>query len=108
MNTTTSTTRDGTHGAAVLLSHRRMTYGEMPTEEQFDLAYEAVMGDEPFEFGNDKRVGNCHLTQSELWTELQKAHREYSEELAGDGSMDPERVGSWIADILGCLGFEWV
>lgn len=98
----------GTHGAAVLLSKRCMTYGEMPGVLVYDLAYETVIGDEPFEFRNDKRVGTCHLTQSELWKELQKAHREYSEELAGDGSMDPERIGSWIADVLGCLGFEWV
>jgi len=94
-----------------------MTYGVMPTREQFDAAC-----DEPdpecgpngsiaatgFRFGNDKRVGDATLSPDELWNELQRAHAEYEGLLASDWDVDPEVVGSWISDVLGCLGFEWI
>lgn len=86
-----------------------MTYGVMPTREQFDAAC-----DEPdpergpngsaaatgFRFGNDKRVGDATLSPDELWTELQRAHAEWE---AGS-----EEAGDWCSSVLGCLGFEWI
>lgn len=96
------------HGVQVTL-----TYGEMPSRRQFDRAWDLMRpetddGEEGFAFGNDKRVGTCVMTCGQLWAELEKAADEYSGLLDGDTDQDPEAVGSWIADVLGCLGFEWV
>ena len=86
--------------------HTTMTFGVMPTEEQFDQACQMVddegrsVAEHGFGFGNDPRVGTDRLTQGELWKECQRAFEEYSQ-----GS-DP--AGDWLSSVLGCLGFEWV
>ncbi len=98
-----------------------LTHGVMPTREQFDRAWELTAQDEmerdpgglgvqtgTFAFGNDPRLGNCRLSQDELWKELQKAHKEYESASAGDGEDDPEIVGDWVGTVLYCLGIEWV
>ena len=92
-----------------------LTYGEMPTREQFDAAWEYTDpttpdGTKGFGFGNDKRLGCCVLSRDELWEELEKAWNEYADQLGHPGSLsqDPEVVGSWVADVLSCLGIEWV
>lgn len=97
---------------------RSMTFGVMPTREEFDEACrehdpedppEACVADQGFRFGNDPRVGDAHLTADELWEELQRAFAEYQ---AVDGSSDdggdPERAGDWCSSVLGQLGFEWI
>lgn len=92
------------------MARRTMTFGVMPSREEFDAAWGDVAGgDERFSFGNDPRVGNCQLGSGELWDELQRARAEYD---AVDGSSDdggePESAGDWCSSVLGCLGFEWV
>lgn len=78
-----------------------MTFGVMPTREQFDAGWDACepRGDR-FHFGNDKRIGNDALTQEELWKEVVKAHGEFEE---GD-----EDAGDWCSSVLGCLDIEWI
>lgn len=87
---------------------KTMTWGVMPSREEFDEAWDAQC-DERFAFGNDPRLGTCALSQDELWEELLKAH---AESQAVDGSSDdggaPERAGDWCSAVLYCLGFEWV
>jgi len=83
-----------------------MTYGTLPTEEQFETAWQAELAkgslrDWKFAFANDKRMGTCALMQSELWHEVQDAHQDYHEH--GD-----EAAGDWCSAVLGCLGVEWV
>ena len=84
-----------------------MTYGVMPSLEDFDAAcaepdYECgkSVDDVGFSFGNDRRSGTDTLTGTELWKELQKARAEFE---AGD-----EKASDWCSGVLGCLGFEWV
>ena len=96
------------------MAHKTMTFGEMPSREEYDAAWDALeaqgeLRDGMFHFGNDKRLGTCALTSSELWRELQRASREYAAELeADDQGEDPEAVGDWMSCVLSCLGFEWV
>ena len=91
-----------------------LTYGEMPSREQFDEAWDIAIEENPearsstFGFGNDKRLGNCQLTNNELWDEILKAHDEYNTLLNGDTEQDPEVVGDWLSTVLSCLGIEWV
>lgn len=99
---------------------RSMTYGVMPTREEFDAAClehdpedppEACIAYHGFHFGNDPRVGNETLTPDELWAELQKARAEYEVLLQADlaeGDEAEGRVGDWISSVLSCLGFEWI
>lgn len=97
---------------------KSMTFGTMPSREDFDAACadhdpedppEACVANLGFRFGNDPRLGNDTLTPDELWKELQKAFAEYQ---AVDGSSDdggaPERAGDWCSSVLGQLGFEWI
>lgn len=81
-----------------------LTYGVLPTEEQFDQAWDETFAESlknTFGFRNDPRVGNAELTQSELWKELQQATKENNE----DGN---EEAGSWASGVLGHLDVEWV
>lgn len=93
------------------MARRSMTYGVMPSLEEFDAACAepdddcgpdapTSVADRGFSFGNDKRIGNDILSPSELWTELTRAKAEYD---AGD-----EAAGDWCSTVLGCLGFEWI
>jgi hypothetical protein len=91
---------------------RSMTYGVMPSREEFDEACSLVDPDngrsvdgDGFRFGNDPRVGDCTLSSDELWDELVKAHGEYESD--GESPLG-DRAGDWCSSVLGCLGFEWV
>jgi hypothetical protein len=88
-----------------------MTFGQMPTEEQFNQAWSNHFGQhinhiaedsgrDLFSFGNDKRVGTDELTQSQVWAEINKAHEEYEQ---GD-----DAAGAWVSAVLFSLGIEWV
>ncbi len=80
---------------------RSMTYGVMPSREEFSEAF----GDEVyFSFGNDPRVGTVKLTEDELWEELQKALAEFEE----SDYPYSEEAGHWVSTVLDVLGFEWV
>jgi len=90
-----------------------MTYGELPTFEQYDAAWDELEAEGElrggkFHFGNDKRIGTDALNKFELWEEIQKANKEYGELLEGDTDQDPELIGDWLSSVLSCLGFEWV
>jgi len=83
-----------------------MTYGTLPTDEQFEAAWRAEIAkaeplDWKFALVNDKRVGTCALTQAELWREIQSAHQDYHEH--GD-----EEAGDWCSRVLECFSIEWV
>lgn len=80
---------------------KTMTYGDLPTEEEFDAAWDAAqLPGGKFAFGNDERVGTANLSQVETWAEIQKAHAEWE---AGS-----EQAGDWLSSVMGTLGFEWV
>lgn len=99
---------------------REMTYGVMPTREEFDAAClehdpedppEACVALQGFAFGNgDPRLGEDRLTADELWEELQRAYADFEDvlDLERPSKQAPEAAGDWISDVLGCLGFRWV
>lgn len=88
----------------------RLNYGDMPTREQFDTAWDKTFqfAGEMFAFGNDKRVGTCKLTREQVWDELNEAHSEWK----NDGSQITNGyagdAGDWCSCVLGVLGIEWI
>lgn len=85
----------------------RLTYGHLPTREQFDQQWNAVMESKTeYRFGNDYRMGDDELTQNELWRELLRASVEYHE--VDPMLDDSERAGDWISAVLYTLLIEWV
>lgn len=86
-----------------------MTYGVLPTEEEFTEAYnDSELIDGMFHFGNDQRLGNCELNCTELWKEVCKAHSEYVQGTGCLRTEDSETAGDWCSLVLSCLGFEWI
>jgi len=81
---------------------KTLTYGVLPTQEQFDAAFERVCYAGPFWVGNDSRMVTCALTASDLWRELVKTHAEWKEDYH---NMTP---AMWCSNVLYSLGFEWV
>jgi hypothetical protein len=85
------------------------TFGVMPTREEFDRCWQQTMNSETtFSFGNDSRVGNCELTQEELWKELLQAKEDWDLLEEDETSPSPSETGDWLSCVLGVLGFEWV
>lgn len=78
---------------------RSMTYGKLPTQGEFDAAFDAEVHGK-YRIRNDARMGNVDLTASELWAEVYKATREWEE---GD-----DAAGDWASCVLSTLGFEWI
>jgi len=100
-----------------------LTYGELPTHDQFDSAFYEFCPDSHYSFSNDPRVGTCRFTVFALWRQILKAHDEYVVLLSGDEfesdelgfirkiheePTDPEIVGDWISTVLYSIGIEWV
>jgi hypothetical protein len=87
-----------------------LTYGDLPTRQQFDQLWdEAGLEATGFRFTNDPIVGDETMTRSELWEKIEWVWNEYADKLGGMGlGDDPEKQGSWLADVLSCLGVEWV
>ena len=90
-----------------------LTYGNLPTREQFEKAFIATdtTGNRVFAFGNDPRVGTCELTCDELWTEVCKATEEFNSDWDGIHTSDlaaKESSGDWASAVLGCIGIEWI
>lgn len=96
---------------------KTLTYGTLPTREEFGAAFEReckreyaeIAGERCFSapifaFTNDPRVGTVTLTCSELWRELNDALIDYRE----CGQPAADTAGQWCSDVLGVLGFEWV
>lgn len=74
--------------------------GTLPTREEFDQAWDKQDDDGElrggfFHFGNDKCVGTCAMNSSELWAELEKASKEYT-----------EKAQDWINAVLFCFDIE--
>ncbi len=91
---------------------KSMTYGVLPTREEFDTAFEQVSPlTGRFRFSNDPRVGTVELTCSELWREIGKAHDEWYAAGVSDADRNTaseDAAGQWCSDVLGVLGFEWI
>lgn len=79
-----------------------MTYGQMPTREEFDAAFEEICPDGYFKFGNDPIYGDSWVTASDLWAKMNSIM-----ESAIAPDEDAEQV-DWVGDVLNVLGFEWV
>jgi len=102
------------------MPRKSMTYGVLPSQEEFEEAFEAevttITG--RFLFENDPRVGTDALNSDQLWRELSYARRDWTDLPCdcgkGDGNHDgnegctPQDAGQWCSDVLGVLGFEWV
>lgn len=88
-----------------------LTYGVLPSREEFETAFDQYVPGIRFEFDNDPRVGTCALTASELWEELVKAREESLGVCSIKAPHAPcsiEAAGQWCSDVLSVLGFEWV
>lgn len=79
---------------------RSMTYGKLPSQAEFDAAFDDKVDGCKYRIRNDKRVGDWDATQGELWAEVYKATREWEE---GD-----DAAGDWASCVLYTLGFEWI
>jgi hypothetical protein len=84
------------------------TYGVLPSKEEFDAQFDVAVGHgNTFSFGNDKRIGNDHLTCDELWIELKQA----VEEFEGTAVLPIQKqndAGNWASVVLFCLNIEWI
>jgi len=94
-----------------------MTFGTMPSREQFDSQYAKKMGTFGYRFHNDSRVGTCEMSQDQLWNELQKALDQYNQGDDHKPDQDHENwdelcrandAGTWCSCVLETLGFKWV
>lgn len=94
-----------------------MTFGVMPSREQYDAGYDHALSegnvDGRFHFGNDPRMGTDSLSREELWKELQKAHAEYESdcpdgEPVAEFEASREAAGDWMSSVLYSLDIEWI
>jgi len=79
---------------------RSMPWGVLPTQAEFDAAFDEKVDGCRYKIRNCKRVVNWDATQGELWAEVCKATLEDSE---GD-----DAAGQWASCVLYTLGFEWI
>lgn len=102
-----------------MATRKMMTYGTLPTREEFDGAFvRACSWGIPrraltYAFTNDPRVGTCELTAEEVWRELMEARGEWQgwiRATTGQAMTEDQAdaSGQWCSDVLGVLGFEWV
>lgn len=84
---------------------RTLTYGVLPTREEFETAFDQYVPGIRFEFDNDPRVGTCELTASELWQELEDAVGAWE---SARYHKTREAAGQWCSAVLSVLGFKWV
>lgn len=101
------------------MAQTSMTYGQLPSREAFDAAFDRECPGGAYRITNCKRVGNATFTASELWSELNDAVNESNAETCegewADDSRsydeiqaDEEAAGDWASCVLGTLGFEWI
>lgn len=94
---------EGKTASEILALHEKMksmTYGRLPSQAEFNKAYDENLEGGKYRFGNDARMGNAKLDASQLWKELKKATTEWED---GD-----DEAGEWASSVLITLGFEWV
>ncbi len=80
----------------------RLTYGVLPSKEEYEKAFDAIMADSAsklFSFGNCSRMGTTSVTSEELWNELDMATGESE---STEASLD------WASCVLYVLEIEWV
>jgi hypothetical protein len=98
---------------------QRLTYGTLPSREEFEQAFHDDLGDERYVIRNCPRVGNDSFNCTELWVEVTHAANEFTcdtceGEWAGDWrsaeeiQADADAAGEWAAAVLLTLGIEWV
>lgn len=76
---------------------KTLTYGVIPSKDEFIAAFERECPEGHFQFGNDRRMGNQALCCAVLWREVCEAALE-----TNDSALQ------WASDVLYVLGFEWV
>lgn len=92
---------EGSDPSDVLNERRKsMTYGKLPSQSEFEKAFDEEVDGDTFDFRNDPRVGTDKLTSRELWKELKDAVSEYED---GD-----DEAGDWASSVMEVLGFEWI
>jgi len=79
----------------------RMTFGVLPSVEDFYSQFKKVCESGRFSFRNDLYVGNDSLSTSELWDLVQTMVADYEE-------TSSEEIGNWCSCVLQVLGFEWI
>jgi len=89
-------------------SNTTMTYGQLPSREAFDAAYQAQCPNGAgFSFENDERIGTATLYNGALWDALVRAHTEFEDDHTVTCEQS-DAAGDWCSQVLSCLGFEWV
>jgi len=84
----------------------RLTYGVLPTYDEFVDAFAGDLGEGGvYQIRNCKRCGNVDLTCDELWEYLNGAVAEFHDAQCDDTQ---EWAGDWASAVLQTLGIEWV
>ncbi len=99
----------------------RLSWGTFPVRQEFDDAFESDevirrMGGYAISHGSLKvtddfdAIGGLYEDSEELWQELQRLWTLYLSLPEHDGGLTEkqDRAASWVSDILGTLGFEWI
>jgi len=81
--------------------YKSLSFGQLPTSEEFFEIYEKKLGDKLYEIRKCSRVGNVDLTASELWKEIKLATKEWDEN--GD-----HEAAFWVSSVLYTLSIEWI
>ena len=84
---------------------RSMTYGVLPTRDEFVSAWEDLQAKgelgETFDVSRDPYAGTDSWSCQELWKILLDAQKEYTRD-------SNEKAGDFCSSVLGIFGFEWV
>lgn len=81
-----------------------MTYGVLPDRKAFSNAFEEKCHPKgTFSIRNCPMMGNCNLTEYQLWVQVKVAAHAWN-----NGLEDSEEWGDWASCILNVLGFEWI
>ncbi len=98
-------TRRYIHAESRWSKYISVTWGTMPTFEEFERAFDEVCEDGEFQFGNDRIVGSDKLNVYELWDTVNDVWvRAGGAPTVADADADE----AWVSDILLTLGWEWV
>lgn len=86
---------------------KTLTYGQLPSREDFTEAFRAQCPDGGYEFKNDERVGSCSLSEGALWGKIVEAHRMFEDD-HNVTCEQSDQAGEWCSAVLFSLEFEWV
>lgn len=91
-----------------------LSYGVLPTEEQFRAHFEAACPRGGMHISQDDRVGNGYFTCSEVWREVQRAAKHECGNERGypcrqnDAQFECPYGERFARDVLYCIGIEWI